>query len=301
MATEPLQFTINHHFLETMEVIDTVNREVADNIIDLRLVSSTKSTYENARKKLKMWLSSHHQQSLGGPLTAPIKNREIILPLNVDVVLAFLGDAQRLNNDGTQRNEEQPPIAFSTMTTITSSISDLYRQNNIEMDPVLKNQMRKFMKGYKRKISELKQTGQMSIYEGKRALSEKGFVAIATFALLKQQSRTGSLYPHLFTILCWNLFARSHSVAIIMLQHIAWKDDALIITLPKHKGDQEGQNVFPKHVFANPLRPQICPVLALGIYSFCVLTYHRDTTDWNLFSGSKVEAKFSIWLRLLTL
>ena len=41
--------------------------------------------------------------------------------------------------------------------------------------------------------------------------------------------------------------------------------DALVVELPKHKGDQEGDTKYPRHVYANPLDPLICPVLNLGL------------------------------------
>jgi hypothetical protein len=82
-----------------------------------------------------------------------------------------------------------------------------------------------------------------------------------------------------------------------MLQHISWENDSLKIVLPKHKGDQEGARIYPKHIFANPLRPEVCPVLALGIYVFSCLRARRADRDWKLFLGDNVESKFSHWLK----
>ncbi|CAK9251868.1 unnamed protein product [Sphagnum jensenii] len=38
--------------------------------------------------------------------------------------------------------------------------------------------------------------------------------------------------------LSWNLVSRANSVGNVMLQHVDWKEDSMIITFPKHKGDQ---------------------------------------------------------------
>lgn len=137
----------------------------------------------------------------------------------------------------------------------------------------------------------------MAIYEGKRPISAKGFMLLASFALRSTNNRTGSVYPHAFTILCWNLFARSCNVGSLMLQHISWENDSLKIVLPKHKGDQEGARIYPKHVYANPLRPEVCPVLALGIYVLSCLRSRRPERDWTLFDGGNVEAKYSHWMK----
>ena len=40
------------------------------------------------------------------------------------------------------------------------------------------------------------------------------------------------------------------------------------INLGKTKGDQEGKNSFPRHVYANPMFPEICPILGFAIYIF---------------------------------
>ncbi len=72
-----------------------------------------------------------------------------------------------------------------------------------------------------------------------------------------------------FFLFSWNLMARSCSVGNIMLQHMRWADDCLIVRLPKHKGDQEGEALLmDRHVYANPLEPCICPILALAVLTF---------------------------------
>lgn len=54
-----------------------------------------------------------------------------------------------------------------------------------------------------------------------------------------------------------------------MLSHINWRNDSLVITFAKHKGDQTGDGLGnEKHVFANPHRPEICPVIALAVCSY---------------------------------
>lgn len=65
------------------------------------------------------------------------------------------------------------------------------------------------------------------------------------------------------------LVSRANSVGNVMLQHVDWKEDSMIITFPKHKGDQTGEGLSnDKHVYANPLMPEICPILALAVLVF---------------------------------
>jgi hypothetical protein len=214
-----------------------------------------------------------------------------------------LEQAQRSKRRGNILEEipqDQPPIAISisTMTAIGSAISDLYKTENMAMSEDLKSEMTKFMKRYRRTINQMKQRGngihcdysvgyvkallihvsEMAVYEGKRPIRAKGY-ALASIALKSTANRLGSVYTHIFTILCWNLFERSCNVGKLMLHHISWVHDNLKIVLPKHKGDQEGTRIYPKHIYAKPLRPKVCPILALALYVFsrCVLMSENTT------------------------
>ena len=44
----------------------------------------------------------------------------------------------------------------------------------------------------------------------------------------------------------------------------------MTVVFPKHKGDQEGEHCLPKHVYANPKSPEICPILAFAVYTWSI-------------------------------
>ncbi|OWZ17919.1 hypothetical protein PHMEG_0008073 [Phytophthora megakarya] len=49
--------------------------------------------------------------------------------------------------------------------------------------------------------------------------------------------------------------------------HMEWSGDALCIYFAHKKNDQEGSRPRdPRHIYANPLNPVICPVLAIGMF-----------------------------------
>lgn len=46
-----------------------------------------------------------------------------------------------------------------------------------------------------------------------------------------------------------------------------WIGDSLGVYVPHQKNDQEGEKPRdPKHIYSNPLRPEVCPVLSLAVY-----------------------------------
>eukprot|EP00924_Labyrinthula_sp_SR-Ha-C_P014698 snap_masked-scaffold_85-processed-gene-0.23-mRNA-1 protein AED:0.28 eAED:0.28 QI:0/0/0/1/1/1/2/0/293 len=60
---------------------------------------------------------------------------------------------------------------------------------------------------------------------------------------------------------------RAANTFSIHYRHLTWKEDALCIIFCHQKNDQAGEKARdPRHVYANPLQPEICPVLPLGMY-----------------------------------
>jgi hypothetical protein len=92
-------------------------------------------------------------------------------------------------------------------------------------------------------------------------------------------------------VLSWNLMCRSDSTGNIMLPHISWADDALLVKFARQKNDQTGEALSnDKHIYANVDNPTVCPILhlALLIFSF----YRGDRLkDHVLFPGDDGSAK----------
>ena len=109
------------------------------------------------------------------------------------------------------------------------------------------------------------------------------------------------IFAHCFLTLEWNLMARADNVASAMVSHVEWQGDSLVFHFAKTKAAQEGECVFkPWHVYANPVEPEICPILAFSKY---VLT-HPGILESNgqnsLFPGADQYRRFmSIFSKLL--
>ncbi|KAJ1442958.1 hypothetical protein B484DRAFT_462686 [Ochromonadaceae sp. CCMP2298] len=94
-----------------------------------------------------------------------------------------------------------------------------------------------------------------------------------------------------FFVIMWNLMSRTDSVDGIMLQHIGWRDDSLVIQEQGHKGDQTGTEKYWKHIYANPHKPEVCPVLALAVLVFAGAP-RANTGRQQLFMGSNSKDRF---------
>lgn len=294
----------NSNKMETV-IVSQAHMERAQDVINRQVVEGTKRNYVSSLLNMANWLHNNYPDAVeevhadGGGV-----EYKIILPISREVVMAYMGAIQRRDEHGNPVEHGGKLMAVSTMNTIGSAINYLYRVHGIQhtMDPRLKAAIKDFMAGHRRMVATAKGNGELPLFEGKRAISFSGYHKLAKYSLEKQTSRLGSFYSHLFIVLSWNLFARSHSIASLMFNHIEWKEDSLLITLPRHKGDQEGIKVYPVHVYANPLSPFICPILALAIHVFCTQSHTTNGSqqNWKLFAGgSSVQHKFSNWLQEL--
>lgn len=208
-------------------------------------------------------------------------------------------DNDKDHDKGKDVNAVVKNQSFEHVSGYKSAIVDYYRANSIPFSSETTKFMTSFFAGYKRKIGDLKQKGVMSIIEGKQPITFQGYRYLCQKAISCENVSDFELniFAHVFLILCWTLIARCHSVGSLMYNHISWNNDSMVIVFPTHKGDQNGETSLPKHVYANPLEPSLCPILSFAIYIFCY-GFHRKGSKTQVFDGDSLsESRFSKWLK----
>jgi hypothetical protein len=153
-------------------------------------------------------------------------------------------------------------LGISHLKGFNSMLQNLYKSRGVTNTAL--HVQETFMDGYLRVCADMKQKGTMKIDEGKIAVRLEGYRKLAQLSF-SDPAWTQLRWGHLYILLCWNLVARSCTVASIALSHIGWNGDCLTINIPRHKGDQRGKNAFDRSVYANPNDPVMCPVLALAM------------------------------------
>ncbi|KAH9116292.1 hypothetical protein LEN26_012899 [Aphanomyces euteiches] len=223
-----------------------------------------------------------------------VVNSEIQLPLTLEVCEAYLDYASvKRDKDGNEINPRKYNT-YSTINACKSAIKYLYKEADKIPSSDLNILLKDFSSGYKRKIALLKEGGQMPIGEGKSPMSPAGFLFLSEKALTAKSDFALSTTAHVSLVMCWNLNARAASVASIRLDNMSWEGDALLVPFGRTKNDQEGTSCSPKHVYANPSCPWICPILSL---SLLVFTRGMPTSgSTTLLLGSNSQERFSKWL-----
>ena len=121
------------------------------------------------------------------------------------------------------------------------------------------------MRGLKRKLAIEKQNGRGRIQTGKSPITYSMYKRINN--LLLKDGSLDSIFIRAFLCITWNLMCRSQNTVSVHLHHLEWRDDALAIYFAHMKNDQTGSRKRdPRHIYANPIDYEVCPLVALGMY-----------------------------------
>jgi hypothetical protein len=253
----------------------------ADELIGARVSPGTQKGYKSCIKQIgEYFITQLHHPTL----TIPVSSSDI---------LSFFGWL-------VQSKFGDKPAANSTIRSYKSALKWLYKEQKVIMEDSVDQGIETLLQGYKRRVADWKASGKMAVFEGKLHLTSDGYRLLSN-ALFAAQPFGQMLFGWPFIVLQWNLIARSATVAGMMMEHVGWEADSLLISIPKHKGDQEGTKCFSRHLYANPLQPVICPVLALAVLIFTRATKHDPThtaddpasPNYRVFNGGHSESRFS--------
>jgi hypothetical protein len=193
----------------------------------------------------------------------------------------------------TLKKADGGSLSYSSYNTHRAGLFNLFRLYNVAMPNTLERELTTLFKGLKRKIARDTTAGTEKIKVGKDPLSFSLYQFLCT-SLLKEKCKD-AIFTRTFLIISWNLMCRASNGFQIQFAHMEWKEDALRIYFAHMKNDQCGERPRdPRHIYANPVLPEVCPILALGIYWSC---FSFDTD--SLFPGNNQYERFRKQLQVL--
>jgi len=108
--------------------------------------------------------------------------------------------------------------------------------------------------------------------------------------MLTSKGMNGVFSHAVFTTM-WNLMSRVGNAVSICKSHLQWSEDALLIFFAHEKTDQtQSKPGDPRHIYANPYQPSICPILSLGIF-FLVTDVSSSRSNF-VFPGDSQYGRF---------
>lgn len=198
---------------------------------------------------------------------------------------------QRRINNTDECEEVQAYLSKSMYDGMRSALMHLYRTMGVQPDPALQKLLTQFIQGLKKVVAEDKKKTGQKLSEGKRHMSREVFEKLCKIFMKGESDEY--LFAHCFLTLEWNLMARADNVVDTQVSHIEWHSDCLVFHFAKQKGSQEGECVHrPWHVYANPLEPDICPVLAFAKYILTMPGVLEANGSNNLFPGNDQYRRF---------
>ena len=177
----------------------------------------------------------------------------------------------------------------SSYEGIRSAVAWIYKMARTPMPETMRSHLSVFIAGKQRTGLKEKENLGLSLSDGKKALGREAFELIAKTLFVSEQKE--HIFTHLFFVLDWVLMKRAENCVNCKVNHISFVDDALVFQFAKSKGHQKGeQHIGPWHVYSNPFKPWMCPVLALSRYIFSF----PDTLkgDMPLFEGGSQYSRY---------
>ena len=161
--------------------------------------------------------------------------------------------------DGTPLNARH-----NTLKKYNTALNNVWRKANRPIPTVYALCMSKLLESSKKFETKMKAAGLIPDTCGRDEMSFRLYRELAWYFLSH-----GNMFAHLFLILCWNTMVRNCNCDDLIFEHCAWVGDCFGISVKKTKTNQDGTKTVQsdiKHIYANPVMPEICPILALALY-----------------------------------
>ena len=151
-----------------------------------------------------------------------------------------------------------PKNGFATYSNHRSAINSFFRDFQKDLPLEFKNALQECYVGLKKDLNQMDATSVLEITTGKEPMRE----------ILHLRSH---LSRHLLESYVSRWKRRIYSLQ--RFNHMCWNEDHLQTFFAHSKTDQSGDKPGdPNRLYANPVHPEICPILALGIYLLLLFT-----------------------------
>jgi hypothetical protein len=250
-----------------------------------RVMASTRYKYAGHLRQMACWAQSADQ------FKHFVDNGEMKMPLDPDCMIGY---TQYLKNHMVLWRHHEVPgtmkhLAVKSVSGFFAAAKDSYAFHGKAFPESVLVYFSNFIRGYSLFIAVQKDKHLHPDRTNSIGFSVSVYEQICRKGIEYIQDRRGSCYSAwhhvwLFWLFLYNLLGRATQVSRILYDWIWWQDDAMVVKVPTQKGDQNGNLSYWKRVYANPLKPWMCPVLALAIHVFSITP--ADSYNNRVFTGN---------------
>jgi hypothetical protein len=187
--------------------------------------------------------------------------------LRVDMVLAFMAANKTKSDDGKM-------YSFTHMRKMHDAILFGARTKKKVLSSSYYSEMDSFLASFKKETADARRKGNVD-EKSADPICYTLFRLILIWAVEK-----GNMFVWVWTILQWNLMARSISIDPLALHNISISEDHFVMKHDSTKTDKEGDKTHNKAVYCNPLDPVVCIGVSLGIWLSLEQHAFVDGAEW---------------------
>eukprot|EP00834_Sanchytrium_tribonematis_P008005 NODE_831_length_3642_cov_0.596669.p1 type:complete len:758 gc:universal NODE_831_length_3642_cov_0.596669:113-2386(+) len=290
ILTNELKDSLINAFREQDNNLELFQATTIDQSISEEERITRTNIYQNRLKRLESSKLRHIKEFINNNVPTGNATSEIY-PINFDLVTSRIFLCWVV----TLRKPDGSMPGNSSYSNHRAALSHLFREYNKSMSHELADNLSKNYLGLKRTTTQRIANGDGRVKIGKDPID---FSLYKYFGkVLSRSTNKENIFCHCFLIICWNLMCRAGNVGSICLDHIEWRNDALCVYFAHMKNDQTGERKRdPRHIYANPVNPAICPILSLGVYLLC---FPLAAEQIKLFPGNTQYQRFSKLLNKL--
>lgn len=259
-----------------------------------RLALRSREAYRSSTIRFVKWLCSYKRHLIqdafwsslvldasGTPTTASIKAALGVVPAVPPIHFDQITVNDFVAWVMSMKSSDGKYFTFSTYGNHRSAFVSLFSDFDVNMTQEMKQGLTRRFGGLKKRIARQVGSGYGEIKVGKDPLQFNLYRQLA-HAMLCGRSRD-LVFARTFLVLSWNLMSRAANTVSICYRHLEWGEDAMRVYFAHMKNDQTGSRPRdPRHIYANPLIPEICPILALGTQFTTNTTVTKNLTTFGL-------------------
>ena len=209
---------------------------------------SKETTAMYLRRKLHFinWLKTNHPLAVGGVGEFDLGN------VTTEMMCNYIDQLSK-KPDGSLKT-------ISTPEAVYSALISMFKIGKRKLPDDFREEWARYAKGYKNTAATARQAGHLPL-KGSDKLNIDEYRT-----LCKVAASCNKFYVHAFLIFAWNCMTRLGDTAEIKFEHLSFENDHIVIGIPRHKADPTGElTPTGKSIYANPIYPEICAFLAIGI------------------------------------
>ena len=195
-----------------------------------------------------------------------------------------------LNHKTLKKSDNTPQNALhDTLKQNCTAVNNVWKMAHRQIPFLYKSLVAEALGAKKKKEKKLKARGDIPDDNGRDEMVFELYRELALYFLSR-----GNLFAQVFLVLCWNMMVRNCNCNDVIFTNCVWRGDCFGASVKRTKTNQDGSNDIQtdiKHIYANPLMPEGCSILALTMYLLANPFIGHESVD--IFPVKDTQVRFN--------